>query len=116
MARIKGNGYDPSRHYEENPALKQALDQIAAGHFSPDDAHRFQPIVDALLRHGDTYLLLADYASYVAAQKRVDALYRNPDEWTRKAILNVAGVGPFSSDRTIREYAEEIWQVKPLAM
>ena len=116
VARIKASDYDPVRHYDENPALKQALDQIASGHFSPDDAHRFRPIADALLRQGDTYLLLADYASYVAAQKRVDALYRNPDEWTRKAILNVAGVGPFSSDRTICEYAEEIWHVKPLAM
>ena len=116
VARIKANGYDPARHYEENPALKQALDQIASGYFSPDDTQRFRPIADALLRHGDTYLLLADYASYVATQRQVDALYRNPAEWARKAIHNVAGVGPFSSDRTIREYAEEIWNVKPLAM
>ena len=116
VARIKANGYDPARHYEENPALKQALDQIASGYFSPDDPQRFRPIADALLRHGDTYLLLADYASYVAMQRQVDALYRNPAEWARKAIHNVAGVGPFSSDRTIREYAEEIWNVKPLAM
>ena len=116
VARIKANDYDPARHYEENPALKQALDQIASGYFSPDDPQRFRPIADALLRHGDTYLLLADYASYVAMQRQVDALYRNPAEWARKAIHNVAGVGPFSSDRTIREYAEEIWNVKPLAM
>ena len=116
VARIKANDYDPARHYEENPALKQALDQIASGYFSPDDPQRFRPIADALLRHGDTYLLLADYASYVATQRQVDALYRNPAEWARKAIHNVAGVGPFSSDRTIREYAEEIWNVKPLAM
>ena len=116
VARIKANGYDPGRHYSENPALKQVLEQIGAGFFSPDDPQRFRPIVDALLRHGDTYLLLADYASYVAAQKNVDALYRKPDEWAKKALLNVAGMGPFSSDRTIREYAEQIWHVKPLVV
>jgi starch phosphorylase len=114
VAAIKGNGYDPQRYYEETPQLRQVLDQIGSGEFSHDDPGRFQPIVDSLLRHGDMYLLLADYASYVAAQGAVDALYRNPTEWARKAVLNVAGVGPFSSDRTIREYAEEIWNVKPL--
>jgi glycogen phosphorylase len=114
VTHIKASGYDPVRHYEENPLLAQALDQIGSGYFSPDDHERFKPIVDSLLRHGDHYLLLADYASYVATQTKVDALYRNSDEWTRKAILNVAGMGPFSSDRTIREYAEEIWNVKPL--
>jgi len=116
VMRIKANGYDPVRYYEDNPQLRQALDQIATGYFSPDDVERFKPIVDSLLRHGDHYLLLADYESYIETQSKVDALYRNPNEWTRKAILNVAGMGPFSSDRTIREYANEIWRVNPLAM
>ena len=115
VAATRRNGYDPSRHYEENAQMRQAIDQIGAGAFSPDDPGRFRPIVESLLRH-DTYLLLADYASYINAHERVDALYRQPQEWARRAALNVAGMGPFSSDRTIREYADEIWQVKPLKL
>jgi starch phosphorylase len=103
------------RHYEENPALKRVIDQIGNGHFSPDDPGRFRPIVDSLLKQ-DTYLLLADFADYAATQARVDALYVRPDAWNRRAALNVAGMGPFSSDRTIREYAERIWHVKPLSV
>jgi starch phosphorylase len=87
---------------------------IASGYFSPDQANRFQPIVHALTRGGDRYLLLADYAAYIAAQEQVDALYRDPQQWTRRAILNVAGMGKFSSDRTIGEYAEKIWDAKPV--
>ncbi|HZT56866.1 MAG TPA: glycogen/starch/alpha-glucan phosphorylase, partial [Burkholderiaceae bacterium] len=72
-----------------------------------------QPIVQALLDHGDHYLLLADYESYVATQLKVDALYRDPGQWAERAIANVAGMGMFSSDRTIREYAREIWGIAP---
>ncbi|NLD54779.1 MAG: glycogen/starch/alpha-glucan phosphorylase, partial [Burkholderiaceae bacterium] len=114
VAAIKANGYDPMRHYEENAALRRVIDQIAAGHFSPDDPQRFRPIVDSLLKQ-DTYLLLADFADYVATQARVDALYARADDWHRRAALNVAGMGPFSSDRSIREYAERIWNVAPLS-
>ena len=113
VAAIKANGYDPMRHYEENPGLRRVIDQIAGGHFSPDDPHRFRPIVDSLLKQ-DTYLLLADFADYLATQAKVDALYARPDEWHRRAALNVAGMGPFSSDRSIAEYARRIWNVKPL--
>jgi starch phosphorylase len=113
--QVKAQGYDPGRYYEQNPMLRTVLDQIGSGHFSPDDAGRFRPIVDTLLRH-DTYLLLADYQAYVDTHQKVDALYRTPEAWMRTAALNVAGMGPFSSDRTIREYAEQIWQVKPLAI
>ena len=113
VTAIKATGYDPGRHYEENAALRTVIDQIGSGFYSPDDPDRFRPIVDSLLRH-DTYLLLADYASYIAAHERVDALFRDPGDWHRRAALNVAGMGPFSSDRTIREYAEQIWNVKPL--
>jgi starch phosphorylase len=107
-------GYDPMSYYNSNPELKQTLDMIASGFFCPDDATRFQDIVDVLLKHGDHYLLLADYASYVEAQDRVSELYRDKTEWTKRSILNVAGMGKFSSDRTIREYAEKIWHVAPL--
>ncbi|HEY3327324.1 MAG TPA: glycogen/starch/alpha-glucan phosphorylase [Novimethylophilus sp.] len=107
-------GYNPWDYYHGNAELKLTLDMIASGYFSPDEPQRYQAIVDALLQRGDHYLLLADYASYVACQEKVDALYRDPAQWTRQAILNVAGMGKFSSDRTIREYAEQIWHVKPV--
>ena len=88
----------------------------ATAPFSPGEPARYQQIFDALVNWGDHYLLLADYASYVAAQEKVDALYRDPDAWTRMAILNVAGMGAFSSDRTIAQYAHEIWHTKPVAL
>lgn len=113
VARIKAAGYDPTRYYEENPALRQVIDQIKSGFWSPDDPGRFRPISDSLLQQ-DTYLLLADFADYVATQARVDEMYRKPEEWNRRAVLNVAGMGMFSSDRTIMEYADKIWNVKPL--
>jgi starch phosphorylase len=113
---LRAEGYQPRRIYEENAELKQVLDQIRDGVFSPDDKGRFQGIYDALVQWGDHYLLLADYASYIAAQDEVDRLYRQPDEWTRKAILNVAGMGIFSSDRTIAEYADQIWNAQPLKL
>jgi starch phosphorylase len=115
VAQLKASGYDPARYYEENPALKQVIDQIGSGFWSPDDAGRFRPIVDSLLRN-DTYMLLADFADYVATHERVDADFKQQQDWNRRAALNVAGMGPFSSDRTIREYARDIWNVKPLAI
>src|SRR5690242_19552660 len=114
MHRLRADGYDPVHLYERDPMLRTVLDQIASGFFSPEEPDRFRPIVDALLHQGDRYFLLADFASYFAGQRRVNDLYRSPDEWTRKAVLNVAGMGPFSSDRTIAEYAEEIWALRPM--
>ena len=108
--------YDGRAIYESDPMLKRVLDQIGSGAFSPDDPGRYQPIVHALLDHGDHYLLLADYAAYVDAHDRVDTLYRQPDAWTRMAIRNVAAMGPFSSDRAIAEYAEGIWRAQPIAL
>jgi glycogen phosphorylase len=105
-------GYQPGEVAALNPMLGGVLEAIGGGLFSPDEPGRYRSLVDSLLQV-DHYLLLADYADYVATQERVDALYRQPTQWNSKAILNVAGMGPFSSDRTIAQYAREIWRVAP---
>jgi len=115
LKHLRANGYDPNQTCRSDPELSLALDQIGSGFFSPEEPERFHPIMDALLRHGDQYFLIADYASYVAGHARVDALYQNEQEWVRKAVLNVAGMGTFSSDRAVAEYAEEIWRLRPIA-
>jgi starch phosphorylase len=111
---LRAGGYDPWRHYHENDELRRAIDMIGQGFFAPDEPGRYRSVVDALTTGGDHFLLLADHAAYVACQERVDALYRRPEEWTRKAILNVARVGKFSSDRAIHAYARDIWGVGSL--
>ncbi len=113
VAALKQSGYQPLRYYESISALKAVLDAIASGVFSPDEPARYRGLVDSLLWGGDHYLLLADYESYVATQLKVDALYREPGNWAERAIANVAGMGAFSSDRTIREYARQIWGIAP---
>ncbi len=110
---LKVAGYQPLQHYEANPTLKAVLDAIATGQFSPDEPNRYRDLIDPLIWGGDYYLLLADYASYIATQAQVDALYRQPAAWSQRAISNVAGMGAFSSDRTIAAYARDIWQVQP---
>ena len=111
---IGGRGwYNPHWHYEHEPETRQALDLIFSDYFSRYEPGVFEPLRDMLLTHGDHYMHLADLKSYVEADERLCALYANPDEWARKAILNVAGSGKFSSDRTIAEYATEIWGVRP---
>ena len=111
---LRASGYQPRRYYDNNFDLRQAIDRLADGAFSQDEPNRYADVVRSLLET-DYYLLLADYADYVATQEKVDELYRQPTEWTRKCILNVAGMGMFSSDRTITEYANDIWGVQPLA-
>jgi len=106
-------GYNSREFYEREPELKRAIDQIRDGFFSPEDPNHFADIVKHLLDMNDRYMLLADYAEYIKAQERVDQLYKNPTEWAKKAILNIAASGKFSSDRTISQYATEIWGVKP---
>jgi glycogen phosphorylase len=106
--------YDPWAFYRSNAELARTLDMIRGGAFSPGDPARFAPIVDALLAGGDRYFLLADYASYVESQDRVARNYRDRAGWTRMSILNTAGMGKFSSDRTIRQYAQEIWGIRPV--
>ncbi|MCK9388851.1 MAG: glycogen/starch/alpha-glucan phosphorylase [Sulfuritalea sp.] len=107
-------GYNPWLHYDDNAELKQTLDMIRDGYFSPEDRNRYMPVFETLTYHGDHYLLLADYASYIACQEKVGQLYRDPAAWVRKSILNVAGMGQFSSDRTIAQYANTIWNVEPM--
>ena len=114
VTQLRAKGYQPRDYYNANAELKHALDQIGSGHFSPEEPGRFQPIVQSLLEQGDRYMLLADYAEYVLAQERVDALYADPRAWTRTAILNISAMGPFSSDRAIGEYAKNIWNAKPI--
>jgi starch phosphorylase len=109
VADSRAAGYQPLRIYEQNPRIKAVLDAIAGGHFSEEEPGRYRELVDSLLWRGDPYMLLADFDSYVAAQARVDALFADPQAWARKAIANVAGMGFFSSDRTIREYARDVW-------
>ena len=112
VAQLNASGYNPWQYYDNNPELKQALDMLNNGYFSPEDHDRFKPIFNALTYQGDHYMLLADYASYIESQQQVEQLYRDQDAWMRKAILNVANMGKFSSDRTIREYSEHIWNAK----
>src|SRR6266851_3640390 len=105
--------YNPHWHYEHEPGTRRALDMIAANAFSPAEPGIFAPIVDVLLTHGDYYMHLADLAAYVQTQAQISALYMQPEAWVRKAILNVGHAGMFSSDRTIANYAADIWQVQP---
>jgi starch phosphorylase len=109
VAATREAGYNPVAILEQNPELAAVLQAIRGGLFSPDEPERYQAIYDALVTWGDHYLLLADYASYIQAQAQVDAAYLDKNDWTIKALRNVAAMGPFSSDRTIAEYAEKIW-------
>lgn len=105
--------YDPNWHYGNEPETRAALDLIFSDYFSRNEPGVFAPLRDTLMTHGDHYMHLADLTSYLDADRRLCELYRDPHAWARKAILNVAGSGKFSSDRTIAEYAAEIWNVKP---
>ena len=110
---LKKSGYNPRDYYEGNSELRRALDAIVDGTFSGGDSQLFRPIIDELLER-DKYMLLADYASYMECQALASQAYRDPERWTRMSILNSARSGFFSSDRAIRQYCKEIWQVEPL--
>ena len=111
--QLRREGYRPARELERNPELEQALDLIATGTFSHGDREIFRPLVDNL-RNSDPFLVLADFADYVACQERVNAAWQDEGHWTRMSILNTARGGKFSSDRAVREYCDEIWNVKPV--
>ncbi|HHP7236285.1 MAG TPA: glycogen/starch/alpha-glucan phosphorylase [Desulfobacterales bacterium] len=112
IAALRQSGYNPRHIYENDPELKAVLQMISQNTFSPGNPGLFTPIIDALLHRGDRYCVLADYRAYIDCQESAGRLYRDPDEWTRRAILNTANMGKFSSDRSIKDYAAKIWGVK----
>ena len=112
VQQLKSSGYNPRHYYDSNPHLREVLDEIAAGIFSGGNRELFQPIIDSLLNH-DEYMLMADYQAYIDCQEKVSETFRDTERWTRMSILNAARMGKFSSDRSIREYCEKIWGVKP---
>ncbi|WP_347239972.1 glycogen/starch/alpha-glucan phosphorylase [Oscillatoria sp. FACHB-1406] len=112
---LKVRGYNPMDYYKNNAELRGVLDRIAAGDFSHGDRELFKPIVDSLL-YNDQYMLLADYQAYVDCQQRVSEAYKDKEGWTRMSILNALRMDKFSSDRTIREYAKEIWKAKSVSV
>lgn len=116
VVSLKASGYNPHYYYDSDPELKRVVDSLVDGSFDIGSKDEFRPIWKALMEEGDTYLHLADFRSFVDTSARVDELYRQRDEWTRKAILNVARMGKFSSDRAIKQYAEEIWKIEPLQL
>lgn len=111
---ILADGYDPWEIYHRDDRLRNALDWLSSDYFTPGEPHAFEKLRSSLLDEGDPYLVLSDFAAYYDAQLRVDQAFKDPSQWARMAILNTARVGTFSSDRTIREYADEIWKLKTL--
>src|SRR5262249_46541828 len=111
VVKVTASGYEPRRIYESTPELREAIDMIAGGAFSNGDRERFRPLVESLLTR-DEYLLLADYQAYVDCQRRVSEAFRDRPGWTRMSILNCARVGRFSSDRSIRDYCRDIWNIE----
>ncbi|HTP39920.1 MAG TPA: glycogen/starch/alpha-glucan phosphorylase [Steroidobacteraceae bacterium] len=113
VAALKASDYRPIELYHANPELRAVIDLVREGFFSRGNTEQFRPLIDNLLYH-DPYLVLADYQAYAACQEQVDLAYRDPERWTRMSILNCARSGKFSSDRTIREYCADIWNVNPV--
>jgi glycogen phosphorylase len=112
VEKTKARGYRPRDYYDQNATLHEVIDFIASGALGRGDGELFRPIVENLL-NDDPFLLFADYQSYIDAQDQVSALWRNPQAWTRSSILNTARMGEFSSDRSIRDYCERVWNIKP---
>jgi len=110
IQELKSTGYNPKGYYENNPELKRAIDMISSGYFSKGDTGLFKPLVDNLLNY-DTFMLLADYESYIKCQDRVSMSFLDRNNWTKTSILNVARIGKFSSDRSIRDYCKKVWNI-----
>ena len=113
IIKERENGYNPLNYYESNLELKRVIDMIASDYFNKQEQGIFKPIVDSLLKD-DYYFLFADYQSYVEKQDEVSNAYKEVDRWTKMSIYNVARIGKFSSDRSVNEYAEKIWNVHPI--
>jgi starch phosphorylase len=118
VASLRAGGYNPWDYYHSDAELRRVLDLIRSPFFNLEQPDLFKPIWDALLTHGDHYLHLADFRSYVECQTRVDDVYCHPEAWSRMCLMNIANMGPFSSDRTIEQYASEIWKLEkvPIAL
>jgi starch phosphorylase len=108
----RANGYRPGEIVAANPELARTLEMIRSGAFNRAGSDDARLLVERLTSDGEPFLVLADFEAYAAAQDRVDALYRTPEEWSRRAVLNTVGMGPFSSDRSVREYADRIWHIR----
>ncbi|MEB2355903.1 MAG: glycogen/starch/alpha-glucan phosphorylase, partial [Ignavibacteriales bacterium] len=113
VVKLKSNGYNPREYYEKNSNLKHIVDMIATNFFNPKEFGIFDDMIRGLM-NVDYYLLFADYQSYIDTQDKVAKFYTDKYEWTKKSILNVARMAKFSSDRSVKEYAEKIWKVKPV--
>ncbi|MDH4240561.1 MAG: glycogen/starch/alpha-glucan phosphorylase, partial [Phycisphaerae bacterium] len=110
---LKAGGYRPGNFYEQSAVLRDVLDFIASGAPAGGDTNLFRPLVDNLLA-SDPFLVLADYQAYIDCQARVSSLWHDPQAWTRTSIINVARMGKFSSDRSVRDYCRHVWQVRPV--
>jgi starch phosphorylase len=111
---LKANGYNPHAYYEKDPELKAVLDWLSSDYFSPQEGNLLEDLPKSLLEWGDPFCVLADYRAYLDAQEKADQAFQNPRYWAQMAIRNVAGSGKFSSDRTISEYADDIWKLKAI--
>ncbi len=114
ISGIRSSGYNPWHYYNSNNELKQAIDMIRGGFFLKKEPDMFIPVIDTLLTHNDYYMLMADYESYIKCQEKVSRIFKDSKSWTRMSILNTANMGKFSSDRTINEYAKDIWNAEPV--
>jgi glycogen phosphorylase len=111
---LHARGYDPWDYYHKNESLRNVMDLVAKGFFSPQDPQLFRPIFDSLLNGGDKYMIMADFESYLKTQKKLAAAYNDQELWTKMSVLNVAHMGKFSSDRTIQQYTDEIWKAQAI--
>jgi starch phosphorylase len=114
VTELRSGGYDHRQYYHQDEELQKTLNMIASGYFTPHEPNLFEPIIQGLLDQGDYYMILADYRPYLAAQEKVSQVFLDKDDWARRSILNTARMGKFSSDRSVMEYAHNIWRVEPL--